>query len=162
VPPDPEEILRRAEALAGNSLATQTDLRRAISAAYYAVFHFCLTAAADMICGATNRSKPQYSLVYRSVDHARLRGLCDQLRGSKPGNVAFIPSGGFGAIADFARNTANLYEQRISADYDPSESYAAAGVSVVISDARKAIDWFRSCTQEQQEAFLMQLLFKSR
>jgi len=47
VPPDPDELLQQADALAGKPAATQADVRRAISAAYYAIFHFCMTAAAD-------------------------------------------------------------------------------------------------------------------
>jgi hypothetical protein len=157
LPPDPEELLRQAETLAGNAEPSQADLRRAISAAYYAVFHFCSTAAADMILGASARSSPRYNLVYRSIDHSRFRALPKQVRES-----SITPANGFGKIADFAKITANLNEQRNLADYDPSKSYDAAGVRVVISQARLAIDWFRSCTQEQQEACLMLLLFKSR
>lgn len=83
MPPDPEEFLQQADALAGNSSATQVDLRRAISAAYYAVFHFCLAAGTDMILGAGASASARYSIVYRSVDHARLRGLCEQLKVEK-------------------------------------------------------------------------------
>jgi hypothetical protein len=131
LPPDPEELLQQAENLAVNATATQADLRRAISAAYYAIFHFCLTAAADMVLGAGARSGPRYSLVYRSIDHHRLRTLCTQLSGTNPQNVSIIPPNGFGKIADFARIAGNLYEQRCSADYDPSRSYTPAEVQVV-------------------------------
>jgi hypothetical protein len=43
VPPDPSELLQRADALAGAAAATQADLRRAISDAYYFPFlpHIC-------------------------------------------------------------------------------------------------------------------------
>lgn len=157
MPPDPEELLRQAEALAENSSATQADLRRAISAAYYAVFHFCSTAAADMILGAGARSSPKYTLVYRSIDHSRFRALPKQLNGSP-----IAPANGFGKIGDFAGLAANLNEERSLADYDPSKTYGAATVKIIISGARQAIDWFRSCTQEQQEACLMLLLFKPR
>jgi uncharacterized protein (UPF0332 family) len=157
LPPDPEELLRQAETLAGNPTATQVDLRRAISAAYYAVFHFCSTAAADLILGASARSSPSYTLVYRSIDHSRFRAVSKQLSGSP-----ITPVGGFGKIEDFAPLAASLNEQRSSADYDPSKSYTVAEVKVVISQAREAITWFRSCTQEQQEAFLMLFLFRSR
>jgi hypothetical protein len=162
LPPDPRELLRQAHGLASVTGANQADLRRALSTTYYAVFHFCLTLAADMVCGKASRSTPQNGFVYRSVDHARLRALCDQLRGSQPRNVAFRPTGGFGKVADFARNTYNLYEQRISADYDPLQSFTAAEAMIAVSDAHQAMVWFRSCTQEQQEAFLTLLLFKAR
>jgi uncharacterized protein (UPF0332 family) len=162
LPPDPEELLQQADTLAGTGgAANQADLRRAVSAAYYAVFHFCLTAAADMVCGTGARSTDRYSLVYRSVDHSRLRSLCTSLKGTQP-QVSMIPVGGYGQIADFARNASNLYETRCSADYDPSRTYSAAEVKVAISDARQAINWFQAGTPEQQKAFLTLLLFKAR
>jgi len=162
LPPDPEELLRQAETLAGNPTATQVDLRRAISAAYYALFHFSLAAAADMVLGPNAQSSDGYSLVYRSVDHSRLRALCTQLSGSKTPAVPFSPTGGFGAIADFARLAASLYEQRNLADYDPSRSYTVNETKILISESRQAIAWFQSGSPEQQKAFLTLLLFKSR
>jgi hypothetical protein len=156
LPPDPEDLLRQADALAGNAAATQADLRRAISAAYYAVFHFCATAGADMILGADARSSPRYSLVYRSLDHSRFRALPNRLK------ELITPTNGFGSIGDFARNAANLNEERNLADYDPSRNYTASGAKIAISEARQAIEWFKSCTQEHQEACLLLLLFKPR
>lgn len=135
MPPDPNELLRQADTLAGGSGPSQADLRRAISAAYYATFHFCLTASADMVCGDSSRSSAAYSLVYRSIDHARLRGLCDQLRKTNPQSITVIPASGFGAIADFARVTFNLYEQRIRADYEPSIDFTANDAKLSISEA---------------------------
>lgn len=44
----------------------QVDIRRAISAAYYATFHATITAAADQFIGVTNRDTSRYGLVYRS------------------------------------------------------------------------------------------------
>ena len=159
---DPEELLKHADRLAGDVTATQVDLRRAISAAYYAIFHFCSMAATDMALGTTSRSTAEYMLVYRSIDHSRLRGLCDQLRGTKPGNVTITPTGGFCDMAKFARVAFNLYEQRILADYDPTMTCSASEVRLAVSDVREAIIWFNSCSLEQQSAFLTMLLFRTR
>lgn len=115
-----------------------------------------------MVCGDSSRSSAAYSLVYRSIDHARLRGLCDQLRKTNPQSITVIPASGFGAIADFARVTFNLYEQRIRADYEPSIDFTANDAKLSISEARQAIAWFQSCDEEQQRAFLTMLLFRQR
>jgi hypothetical protein len=88
--------------------------------------------------------------------------LCDQLRGTKPGNVAITPTAGFGRIADFARLTVNLYEYRILADYEPSRDFTVDETKVAISDAREAIAWFQASAEEQQKAFLTMLLFRQR
>src|ERR1051326_8403917 len=76
---DPEHLLEQAQRLAEPPSAgppRQVDVRRAISAAYYAVFHATLAAAADQFVGVTKRATSQYALVYRSVDHKTLRELC--------------------------------------------------------------------------------------
>jgi hypothetical protein len=54
---DPEELLNQAQQLAGQP--TQADLRRAVSSA---LFHFLLTAAADMIVGADKRHTLNYTV----------------------------------------------------------------------------------------------------
>jgi len=40
----------------------QADLRRAISSAYYAVFHAIMAEAADDFVGSTHRHTPRYAL----------------------------------------------------------------------------------------------------
>jgi hypothetical protein len=162
VPHDPSELLRQADALARSAGATQADLRRAISTAYYVVFHFCLSAAADMVCGIASRSTARYSLVYRSVDHKTLSGPCGQLSQTKSQNVAIMPAGGLGSVADFARVTANLRRQRNLADYDPSQSFFRRQGEGHNFEARQAIAWFSSSADEQKEAFLTRLLFRQR
>jgi hypothetical protein len=100
-PPDPEDLLEQADCLTvAKGAPRQTDLRRAISAAYYGVFHFTLTAAADMVVGAGSRSTSLYSLAYRSVDHARLRTLCRQLNETRIRSdlLPYAPEGGFGGL----------------------------------------------------------------
>src|SRR5271169_896377 len=151
-PPHPEHLFEQAEALAARP--QPADLRRAISAAYYGLFHFILTAAADMVVGADKQSTSRYSLVYRSVDHSRLRKLCSQLSATKPQSVPLVPTIGFGRIADFARVAGNLYELRELADYDPSRDYTPEEAKLAISEARQAIKWFQEGTAEQREAFL--------
>ena len=74
----------------------------------------------------------------------------------------FLPSGGFGTIADFARISSNLSELRNLADYDPSRTFTPDEARVAISEARQAIMWFRRGSKEQQESFLTALLFKPR
>jgi hypothetical protein len=156
--------LQQADRLIAAPQPDQTDLRRAISAAYYAVFHFVLIAAADMVVGAAGRSTPLYSLAYRSVDHSRLKTLCSQLKGSQvQAEIAsYLPAGGFGEIADFARLAGNLIELRNLADYDPSRNFTLDAAQTAVSEARQAIKHFQTAKAEQQSVFLTLLLFKPR
>jgi hypothetical protein len=106
---NPDHLFEQADKLVVPSPAgppRQVDLRRAISAAYYGVFHFCLTAAADEFVGVTQRATSRYALVYRSIDHKTFRDLC--LEAKKPTPPAkfapYVPTGGFGPnIQSFPR-----------------------------------------------------------
>jgi hypothetical protein len=163
VHPDPDRLFQQAEALIDGH-KDETDLRRAISTAYYGVFHFILRAAADVVVGAANRSTSRYNLAYCSIDHGRLKTLCDQLRTSKLNDKLkpYEPAAGFGPIFDFARLALNLQWQRNLADYDTTYKLDAAGARVAVSDARDAVKHFQAASVEQREAFLTLLLFKPR
>jgi hypothetical protein len=144
----------------------ETDLRRAVSTAYYAVFHYALRAAADLMAGTGNRATPRYSLVYCSIDHVRLKNLRDQLRGSAPQDVilpsAPSPPAYFGKVAVFARLAVNLQRERHYADYHPTEHFDDARALQAVSNAQEAIKAFETATAEQRDAFLTLLLFKPR
>jgi hypothetical protein len=80
---DPEHLCDQAERLVAPPPAgppRQVDIRRAVSAAYYAIFHASVTAAADQIVGRTKRAGSEYGLVCRSIDHRWLRELCDDVK----------------------------------------------------------------------------------
>jgi hypothetical protein len=163
VHPDPNRLFDQADALINNH-QDETDLRRAVSTAYYGLFHFTLRSLADWIIGSANRSTPRYGWVYRSVDHKALRTLCGQLRGSAV-NAAILPlepDGGFGPVKDFALVVLNLYELRIKADYDPVHPLSHADALGAVSSARPAVANFLAGTPEQREAFLTLLAFKAR
>jgi hypothetical protein len=164
---DPDRLLQQAELLAAHPPSGephQTDLRRAISSAYYGVFHFTLASAADMVVGTDNRSTARYSLAYRSVDHARLRTLCSQLKASQMSSdlSPYVPAGGFGEIIDFARLAANLLQLRNLADYHPSELFTIDEARAAVSEAREAIRHFQAANEKQQQVFLTLLLFRPR
>ncbi len=80
---NPDHLLDQADRLItppGGGAPRQADLRRAISNAYYAVFHAVVAQAADDFVGITHRASPRYGLVYRSIDHKSLRKLCEDVK----------------------------------------------------------------------------------
>ena len=107
--PNPEHLLDQAASLIDQRRAgppRQADLRRAISAAYYGVFHAILITAADMVVGRSRRASPQYVLAYRGIDHKDVRDLClISRRPAPPARYAtFVPPDGFGVdIGDSPR-----------------------------------------------------------
>src|SRR5205814_8088527 len=121
---NPDHLHDQAERLAtptGAGASRQADLRRAISTAYYAVFHAVAAEAADELVGRTQRDSSRYALVYRSIEHGRLRGVCqDIVKSTLPAKYAnYLPSGGRGTDSlAVATAISELPERRHSADYD--------------------------------------------
>lgn len=165
---NPAHLLEQAERLVVPPPAgppRQVDVRRAISAAYYAVFHFILTEAADDLAGKTKKGSPRYALVYRSVDHSKLKDLCLEMK--KPILPAkyqrYSPARGFGSnIQAFASALVELQEKRHAADYDPAIRVKTSDAKLAIGTARSAIRRFGMASRARRKAFLSLLLFPPR
>ncbi|MBX9642638.1 MAG: hypothetical protein K2W91_00880 [Novosphingobium sp.] len=146
-------------------LVRQVDRRRAISAAYYAVFHFVLSSFADEFVGARYRTDSRYALAYRSVDHNKLASLCKGIssqRGLEKFGTYF-PKAGFGPnILEFASLLPELKELRNSADYDPSHWVTLASAKSAVKSASSAIKRFESASAARRKAFLTLLAFPPR
>jgi len=135
----------------------QVDLRRAISGAYYGVFHFALTALADEFVGKTKRASSRYALVYRSVDHRIFRDLCSEAKKPTPAAryAPYLPKHGFGPhIQAFAAAAKDLQEWRHAADYDPQSNFTTYEARLAIASAESAVMRFRRETQERRRLFL--------
>jgi hypothetical protein len=167
--PNPQHLLQQATRLSTTTPSggplRQTDLRRAISNAYYGVFHATLAAAADQFVGTTKRSTIQYALVYRSIDHRALRELCLEMRKrTLPRLLArHSPPGGFGPhLTVYSEFVLELQEKRISADYDPLKRYQRSDSLSAIAVAQLALSRFKAATDAERQAFLALLVFKPR
>ena len=70
----------------------QVQLRKAISAAYYAMFHALATSNADTLIGASPRfrSLPAWTQTYRALDHGLARQQINRgLSNFSPGHARF-------------------------------------------------------------------------
>jgi uncharacterized protein (UPF0332 family) len=165
---NPEHLLEQAEKLVAPPAAgppRQVDLRRAISSAYYGLFHFALTEVADEFVGATQRTSSRYTLVYRSIDHRALKELCNEVRKQTPPSkyAAYLPAGGFDQnVQIFAAAAVDLQEKRHNADYNPQQRYTTFDAKLAIETARNAVLSFQRANLELRKAFLTLLLCPPR
>jgi hypothetical protein len=165
---NPEHLFEQADKLIFPPTAgppRQVDIRRAISAAYYGIFHATIAAAADQFIGVTKRSMSQYGLVYRSIDHGVLRTLCEEVKKPiLPAKYApYAPKGGFGAnIGAFAVAVLELQQKRHAADYDPAIRVRTSDASLAIRTATAALARFNGAEVAEREAFLTLLVFPPR
>lgn len=143
----------------------QVDLRRAISSAYYAVFHAVVTGAADDFAGATHRHTPRYELVYRSINHSSLRRICDTVvKTTLPEKFQkYAPKKGFGPELEALANAViELQEKRHLADYDPLFHAKSSDAVMAIATARTALDRLRGASRTRRKAFLSLVVFSPR
>ena len=102
-----------------NRKPRQANLRRAVSTAYYAMFHCLAQCCADTLVGSagSNRSKHAWRQVYRAVEHKGTSKKC------KRGEIHEFPK----EVEDFANVFVSLQEKRHSADYDPFSQVLQTG-----------------------------------
>lgn len=145
----------------------QIALRRSISAAYYALFHAFLGAAADDLVGASNRARKStaYKLVYRAFEHSNMRNLCfDAAKPTLPRKLADQIGGEHfpEAIQVPARAFVELQGRRHLADYDPHFRFTKSDASVAIEMASFANDTFETANKSDKRNFLLCMLFPVR
>lgn len=159
---DQAELLRAARA---SGKPRQVDLRRAISAAYYAVFQQVLTSVADEFVGKGSRSEERYRLVYRSIDHSAIRRTCREAsrQNPNPKYQKFLPNGGFEEkIRDFSNAFIRLQTLRHEADYDPAQYFSSVDALFAVYLAEQAINDLTSAIVEDRRLFLTFLIFEPR
>jgi hypothetical protein len=142
----------------------QVDLRRAVSAAYYGVFHATMTALADQFVGASRRTTSEYALAYRGVDHRTLKKLCDDARKATlpPRLSAFLGSAPSADLRAFSAAVVELQEKRHDADYDPLVPFSASGARATLAMARDAESRFGRLSGDEKLTFLCLLAFPPR
>lgn len=165
---NPDHLLEQADHLIERRTADgeprDVDLRRAVSAAYYGVFHYVIAAATDAFIGSAARGTTSHTLVYRSIDHRVLRSLCMEVKKQKLSAKyhLYAPTGFAREVKSFAGSVIELQEKRHSADYDPSATFNVRRTALMLDEARQAIGRFANASADQRRAFLLLLLFPPR
>ena len=133
----------------------QSNLRRAVSTAYYAMFHCLAKCCADTLVGSrsADRSNAAWRQTYRALEHGNAKNSCKNRE-----IVEKFPQD----IEDFANTFVSLQEKRHSADYDPFAQFTKLEVKSDISSAKDAIERFQSAPIKDRRAFSAFVLFKTR
>ena len=133
----------------GPRRATQANLRRAVSTAYYAVLHSPARTAADLLIGR-NRNAAWYQ-VYRALEHGSAKNACR----NKQVIQGFPP-----AIRDFADTFVALQDARHEADYAFEGWYYDVDTLAAIDRAENAIGQLEQTDIQHRRGFVVHVLFK--
>lgn len=149
----PDHLLdhAREELPKGPGAPRKSDLHRAVSSAYYAVFHELCKQTADTFVGYRNDSA--WLLFYRALDHGKARDRCRQL--------AADPNLDAG-LAVFATAFMDLQVQRHSCDYDPGYRIARTQAVQAIAMAQRAIESMRNADAGDRLLLLSFILLGKR
>ena len=162
---DPEYLLEQAVRLIGAGPARDVDLRRAISSAYYALFHAVMAGVGDTLVGRTHQTTPRYALVYRGIDHRTLKNLClDVQKSSPPAKYRpYILAERFGfELTAFSSAVVELQEARQEADHDPRRRFRTLNARSTIDLARTGLGHWKRIKAEEKALFLTMLAFPPR
>jgi uncharacterized protein (UPF0332 family) len=151
-----DDLLQIAEDLATRESGRpkHTSLRRAVSTAYYALFHAIAERCAATLITYGGSDWETYTLVYRALDHATVKKVLSQ---DPSGKVFGLQIASIGAVF------LQLQEARITADYDPGPfDYGKSEVLELIAQARNASQLMRALPEETSRRLAAHFIAKRR
>ena len=139
----------------GRGRPRQTDLKRAVSGAYYAIFHTLSACCADMLIGTgyIARRRPEWRQIYRALEHGYARRQCNNSTA-----IAQFPQ----EIQLFAWHFSETQLLRHLADYDPDTTLTRDDVLQLVDETERIIAGFNNAPADRRRAFAVHVLFRTR
>ena len=158
---NPDDLIRIARHLAvggvsdGRGRPRQADLCRAVSTAYYALFHALARCCADMLVGSAvaRRRQGTWDRMYRALEHGLAKNQCNDQQ-----QMRLFPPG----IQDFGRHFVGMQRFRHQADYAPNGTFSRSQALELINECERVIADLRSAPTIDQRAFAVHVLFRPR
>ena len=127
----------------------QASLRRAVSTAYYALFHFMGEEATRELIGAGPQRKVLRQLACRSLAHGKIKAVCIEFQKTPPRqslqpfwNPLRVQANA--DLREVCKTFADLQQARHAADYDRSQTVSRASALDACKQAKEAIEaWDR-------------------
>jgi hypothetical protein len=160
----PEQLMSQAEFLLGISDSNEANVRRAVSSAYYALFHLLVRAAILNWKHVDHRSR-----LARTFDHKRMKdastALLKEIRGATNQESADVePEQALHfKLSTVAKAFLDLQQARHKADYDIEEPFQLLDAAADVAQARRAfLAWAEVQDGSLTQRYLYSLLFKDR
>jgi uncharacterized protein (UPF0332 family) len=161
-----EELLEHARFLASldEQTASQANIRRAISASYYAVFHLLSAAVAEQ----TSPDSPAglRECTQRALSHSQMFNVAKAFSQQGQKTVKSLPKGFVlpdpisAELASIASIFQELQEARHAADYDVLKEFDSVDAISYVQEAEKVFkDWKTEKLSENAPVFLAALIF---
>ena len=146
-----DDLLGQAMHLArrGASRPKQADLRRAISSAYYAVFHLLVQDAARRMSPASPAGLPLQ--ISRVFSHGEMKPACNSILNTPSATLTALQPEGFSPELRFiAREFVGLQGLRHEADYDLTQSYTRFDVLNLLARVQAVFGMWQQIRQREE------------
>ena len=132
----------------------QAMLRRAVSAAYYAMFNALCQSNADVLVGVSSTSQDAQLWLdtFRALQHNVAKNRLAQYASASRDS----------ALRRFASAFGDLQEERITADYDPTAKFMRSHVASLIQEAETATSAFQNLPARTRRTLALHLLVRRR
>jgi hypothetical protein len=151
-------------------------IRRSVSTAYYALFHFLLDEATRAVVGSHHDLRHRRRIFARSFSHSGIKATLAKVSGVTvdASIAALLRQRGVGAakvvsprfVMLMSGTFSDVHSQRQDADYDLNEDFDEADARIAIKRVRDAIDaWKAADTQADRHfknALSMLMLLKGQ
>lgn len=167
----PEGLLWQARNLCSHDVGRprEVNLRRAVSATYYAMFHFLIDQSCSLMMGTGRQRKYYRHVLARAFDHGRMGKVCGHFRGRSlvGGRFESLPGYSIGSgwpihgeISSIAEVFVALKDRRHRSDYDLTSRHSRSEVKYLIEIAEDAILGFQQLPYDDDQRcfFLASLL----
>jgi hypothetical protein len=135
-----DDLLEQAYHLAHREVPDpkQASLRRAVSTAYYALFHLLINEAVGKWVVERQRS-----ILARTFEHGKMKGICENVLKIAKSGGAVPPE-----LVIVAQNFVVLQQERQLADYDNSKHWSRTDAVAVLAFASNAFTAWRAISAQ--------------
>lgn len=146
-------LLDAADKLVKEGRSSSAYKRRAVSTAYYAVFHALAKLCAETLLPSPDRKSEEYSRVYRALEHGSLKTA-----------FAKKPLSDREPLRKIGELVVGLQSERQDADYAPplKKRYSQREAKNLVDRARQAVKEINSLGAEDCRTLATCLLFRTR
>ena len=151
------DLLEQARALVALDARKpkQASLRRAVSVAYYSLFHLlCTDASGRLARGGANELK---AAVFRAFDHRAMKKAASRFMNERPAQelqaiITTVPP----ELRDVAIAFHSLHQARAEADYNIGRAFSRGEVIDLVDQAERAfIAWAEVKNASEAQVFLI-------
>lgn len=156
-----DDLIRQAHRLArlDPQKPKQANLRRAISAAYYALFHFLADQYSRQLIGTGHARLAFRQVLARGMEHGEMNDACKSFSGGTlkqkvakglPLNYQIARE-----VQQIAQTFVEMQQKRHLADYDLSETFLRPAVISDISQVERSINSYQKLSDAIQKRFFL-------